>query len=170
MLFGLLSLSVHLFKADFFWWALPSIHLQLTYKGVYKIPMCSLIMNKNMKPREMSEPTGTHWKLPCSSYHVDAEESDDSQGSDGCEINSYMNFKNSSQFIHIATNGIILFFLMADNCIYVSPLYPFLCRWTFSCFQVLAIVNSAAINIGVHVSFWTMLFSRYMPRDRWIIS
>ena len=74
-------------------------------------------MNKNMKPREMSEPTGTHWKLPCSSYHVDAEESDDSQGSDGCEINSYMNLKNSSQFIHIATNGIILLFLMAENCI-----------------------------------------------------
>ena len=32
------------------------------------------------------------------------------------------------------------------------------------CFHVLAIVNSMAMNIGVHVSFWTMVFSKYMPR------
>ena len=32
------------------------------------------------------------------------------------------------------------------------------------CFRVLAIVNSAAMNIGVHVSFWIMVFSGYMPR------
>ena len=33
------------------------------------------------------------------------------------------------------------------------------------CFHVLAIVISAAINIEVHVSFRTMLFSGYMPRS-----
>ena len=33
------------------------------------------------------------------------------------------------------------------------------------CFHVLAIVNSAAMNIGVHVSFWSMVYSRYMPRN-----
>ena len=33
------------------------------------------------------------------------------------------------------------------------------------CFHVLAIVNSAAVNIGVHVSFWDMFFSRYIPRS-----
>ena len=32
------------------------------------------------------------------------------------------------------------------------------------CFHVLAIVNSTAMNIGVHVSFQTMFFSGYMPR------
>ena len=32
------------------------------------------------------------------------------------------------------------------------------------CFHILAIVNSAATNIGVHVSFRTMFFSGYMPR------
>ena len=34
------------------------------------------------------------------------------------------------------------------------------------CFHVLATVNSAAVNIGVHVSFWVMVFPRYMPRSR----
>ena len=33
------------------------------------------------------------------------------------------------------------------------------------CFHVLAIVNSAAMNIGVHVSFQAMFFSGYMPRS-----
>ena len=33
------------------------------------------------------------------------------------------------------------------------------------CFHVLVIVNSVAINIGVHVSFQVMVFSRYMPRS-----
>ena len=32
------------------------------------------------------------------------------------------------------------------------------------CFHVLAIVNSAAMNIGVHVSFRIIIFSEYMPR------
>ena len=31
------------------------------------------------------------------------------------------------------------------------------------CLHVLAIVNSAAMNIVVHVSFWIMVFSGYMP-------
>ena len=32
-----------------------------------------------------------------------------------------------------------------------------------SFFQVLAIINSAAMNTGVHVAFWTVVFSGYMP-------
>ena len=39
------------------------------------------------------------------------------------------------------------------------------CWWTFRCFQVLVIVNSALMNIGVHVSFWLMVFSGYMSRS-----
>ena len=33
------------------------------------------------------------------------------------------------------------------------------------CFRILAIVNSAAVNIGVHVYFRIMVFSGYMPRS-----
>ena len=33
------------------------------------------------------------------------------------------------------------------------------------CFHVLAIVNSAEMNTGVHVSFSIIIFSRYMPRS-----
>ena len=32
------------------------------------------------------------------------------------------------------------------------------------CFHVLTVVNSADVNTGVHVSFWIILFTRYMPR------
>ena len=44
-------------------------------------------------------------------------------------------------------------------------IYPFICRWTFRLFHVLAIVNSAAMNIGVRVSFQIMFFSGYMPKS-----
>ena len=44
------------------------------------------------------------------------------------------------------------------HCIRVPhSLYTFLCWWTFRCLHVLAIVNSAAIDIGVHVSFWIIV-------------
>ena len=53
------------------------------------------------------------------------------------------------------------------HCIYVPHLlYPFLnVDGHLGCFHVLAIVNSAAVNIGVCVSFRIMVFSWYMPRS-----
>ena len=33
------------------------------------------------------------------------------------------------------------------------------------CIHVLAVVNSAAVNIGVHVSFQIIVLSAYMPRS-----
>ena len=44
-------------------------------------------------------------------------------------------------------------------------LYTFICHGHLGCFHVLVIVNSAVMNIGVHVSFWIRVFSRYMPRS-----
>ena len=54
------------------------------------------------------------------------------------------------------------------HCIYVPHLlYPLICRWTFRLLPCpgYCIVNSAAMNIGVHVSFQIMVFSGYMPRS-----
>ena len=33
------------------------------------------------------------------------------------------------------------------------------------CFHILAVVNSATVNTGVHVSFQVLVFSGYMPRS-----
>ena len=75
-----------------------------------------------------------------------------------------------SRSIHVAANGIISFFLWLSN----IPLYIYIYHIFFihssvnghlGCFHVLAIVNSAAMNVGVYVSFQSMVFSRYMPRS-----
>ena len=68
--------------------------------------------------------------------------------------------------IHVAANGIISFLFMVFYCIYVPHFFnPFLCNGHLGCFHVLAIINSASMNIGVHVSFPIRIFSRYMPRN-----
>ena len=38
------------------------------------------------------------------------------------------------------------------------------------CLPILVIVNNAAVNIGLHVSFQIMVFSGYMPRNRNAVS
>jgi len=42
---------------------------------------------------------------------------------------------------------------------YIPHLYPFICDGHLSCFHLLATVNSASVNTGVHVSFWITLFA-----------
>ena len=60
-----------------------------------------------------------------------------------------------SRSFHVDANGIILFFI------------HFSVNWHSGCFHVLAIVHSAAVNIGVHVPFWirVFIFPRYVPRS-----
>ena len=61
-----------------------------------------------------------------------------------------------SRFISVVANGKISFFFMANIPLYIlNLLYPFIYQWTLSihllmypCFCNLAIVNSAAVNIG----------------------
>ena len=62
-----------------------------------------------------------------------------------------------SSSIHIAANGIIPFFFMAEKHSIVSMHNIILIRLSvngcFGCFHVLAVVNRAAVTIGVTVSF-----------------
>ena len=68
-----------------------------------------------------------------------------------------------------AASGIISFVFMAKSYSTVYMYHIFFIHSSvdghFGCFQDLAIVNSAAVNIGVHVSFRIMVFSGYTPRS-----
>ena len=76
-----------------------------------------------------------------------------------------------SRSTHVAANGIISFFFMAEKYSIVSVYTIYFIHSSLDghidCFHVLAIVNSAAVKIGMPVSFRIMFFfSRYMPRSR----
>ena len=74
----------------------------------------------------------------------------------------------TSRPIHVAANGIILFFLCVIlHCDSKPHLYLFTCQGHLGCFPVLPVVNSAAMNVEERISciFLIICFSRSMPRS-----
>ena len=72
-----------------------------------------------------------------------------------------------SKSIHIAANGVIQFFFMAEQ-YSILPIYHIFILHSsadghLGCFHVLDIVNSAVMSIGVHVSFRIIVLSGSMP-------
>ena len=70
---------------------------------------------------------------------------------------------------YVAVNGMISFFswlssIPLHTCNTLS-LSMFICPRMFSCFHVLAVVISVAMDFGVHASFQIMVFPGYMPRS-----
>ena len=75
-----------------------------------------------------------------------------------------------SRSIHISTIDPNVFVFMAKqysnfHCIYVPYFIHSSVDRHLVCFHVLILVNIVAMNIGVHVFFWIMVFLGYMPSN-----
>ena len=68
--------------------------------------------------------------------------------------------------IHAAANGTFFILFMAEYysivylCVCVCVLYSCICQWMFRWLTCLTTVNSAAVNMDVHVSFQIRVFSK----------
>ena len=71
--------------------------------------------------------------------------------------------------IHVAANGIISFFFMTECYSFVYTYHIFFIHspvnGLLGYLYVLATVNSAAMNIGVHAFFQIIVLARYMPKN-----
>ena len=74
-----------------------------------------------------------------------------------------------SKFIHLIRTDSNVFLFMAEQYCIVYMYHNFFIHSSVNghlgCFHVLAIVNSAAMNNGIYVSFSILVSSGYMPRS-----
>ena len=74
-----------------------------------------------------------------------------------------------SSSVHVTANGITLFFFMAESysIVYMYHVFPIQSsvHGLLGCSHVLAVVNRAAVNMRVHVSFSRKVLSGYVPRS-----
>ena len=78
-----------------------------------------------------------------------------------------------SRPIHATCKWPSLFRFMAEHCCIAHMYHIFFIHSSvdrhLGGFYVLAIVSSAAVDTEVHVSFWYMAFSEYLPRSRIVL-
>ena len=86
-----------------------------------------------------------------------------------CFSLSYFTLMIDARSIHISTNDLVLLLFKTESYSTVYMQHIFFLHSSFSrhlgCFHALVIVSGTAVIPGMHVSFGTMLFSRYMPRS-----
>jgi len=74
-----------------------------------------------------------------------------------------------SRFIYLIRTDSNAFLFMAESYSILYMYYNFFIHSSvdghLGCFHVLAIINSAAMNNGIHVSFSILVSSEYMPRS-----
>ena len=77
-----------------------------------------------------------------------------------------------SQSIHVALNEIHSFLWLSNIpvcvclCMYIPHIFLIHSSASgLACFHVLVFVNSAAVNTGMHVTFWILVFYGYMLRS-----
>ena len=70
-------------------------------------------------------------------------------------------------YVHVSICTYVYMYIYVYVCIYIYHIFFIHSSVSghLGCFHDLAIVNSAAVNIGVHVYFVIMAFSGYMPRS-----
>ena len=79
-------------------------------------------------------------------------------------LTQYDNLKS----IHLAANGIISLFFIAEYSSIIYLYHIFIhasVRGRVGCFHVLAIVNGAAVSVGVHEHCQTRFLSRYTSKN-----